>query len=63
MPVKTRPNYRQYKFSPYYTEQYMKLSIVMLVHELFRRDDLLPEWKATLDMMWSYVRKPERLIK
>lgn len=59
MPVKTRPDYRRYEFSWYYTNDYMKLSVIMLVKELFRRDDILPEWKATLDMIYSYVKQTE----
>lgn len=62
MPVKTRPDYRRYEFSWYYTDAYMKLSVVMLVKELFRRDDILPEWKATLDMMYAYVKQNEERL-
>lgn len=64
MPIKTNPNYRKYKFGKFYTEDYMKLSIVFLVRELFNRDDLDPVWMATLDMMHEFVKKHEkRLLK
>lgn len=64
MPIKTRPDYQRYQFGPYYTTEYMKLSVIMLVKELFRREDLEPAWMATLDMMHAYVKRTEeRFLK
>jgi hypothetical protein len=62
MPIKTRPDYQRYEFGPYYTKDYLKLSVVMLVKELFRRDDLKPEWMATLDMMHAFVKSNEERL-
>lgn len=51
MPEKTDPYFRQYTFSKYYTETYMKMSVYHLLRELLNRDDITPEWWATLQWM------------
>jgi hypothetical protein len=48
-------NVRLYTFlDPIYTRQYFATAILQIGRELFRRTDLMPEWKAELHEMESY---------
>lgn len=53
--ARLRP-YNQYVFSDFYSDRYLELSIRNLALELAQRPDLLPEWKAILEQMITYLK-------
>jgi len=52
--AKLKP-YQKYKFSKFYTEEYMCKAIKSLYQELKTRPDLTHRWKSDLEWMSNYV--------
>lgn len=52
--AKLRP-YIKYRFGSYYKEKYMLDAVINIFHELEKRHDLKPKWKADLQNMYDYI--------
>ena len=46
--------FKRYKFSSFYSEEYMKLAIRALLYELTKRDDLTSYFIKCLNLMCNY---------
>lgn len=43
--------YKRYDFSDYYTTEYMRNAVIMIINELVKRDDIVDIWQVELDQM------------
>lgn len=60
--ARLRP-YREYKFPPFYTVEYMKQSVTVLMTELSTREDITPKWKLDLQHMRSWATLEQEQLK
>lgn len=51
------PAYQQYEFSAFYTDVYFRQAILFLTEELAQRDNMIPQWKADLDHMITWLAR------
>jgi len=50
-------NHKKYSFGPQFTEEYLELSIKILLFELATRDDLEDRWRINIQKMMSFLNR------